>query len=104
MMVAYQAMKAVSNSTRAPSQVSRPFDGRRDGFVLGEGAAVLILENLARAKRRRLIHPPVGLPIDCLSDPADASDSDFRRFVERLGSSTAWARPVSSSSCSSTSA
>jgi 3-oxoacyl-[acyl-carrier-protein] synthase II len=53
MMVAYQAMKAVSSSTRPPSQVSRPFDGQRDGFVLGEGAAVLILESLARAKRRR---------------------------------------------------
>ena len=53
MMVAYQAMKAVSSSTRDPSQVSRPFDGQRDGFVLGEGAAVLILESLSRAKRRR---------------------------------------------------
>ncbi len=52
MMVAYQAMKAVSVSNRPPSQVSRPFDGQRDGFVLGEGAAVLVLESLARAKRR----------------------------------------------------
>jgi 3-oxoacyl-[acyl-carrier-protein] synthase II len=53
MMVAYQAMKAVSISNRAPSEVSRPFDGQRDGFVLGEGAAVLVLESLARAKRRK---------------------------------------------------
>jgi 3-oxoacyl-[acyl-carrier-protein] synthase II len=53
MMVAYQAMKAVSVSVRPPSQVSRPFDGQRDGFVLGEGAAVLILESLVRAKRRK---------------------------------------------------
>ena len=52
LMVAYQAMKAVSDSTRPPSQVSRPFDGQRDGFVLGEGAAVLILESLSRARRR----------------------------------------------------
>jgi 3-oxoacyl-[acyl-carrier-protein] synthase II len=52
MMIAYQAMKAVSISNRPPSQVSRPFDGQRDGFVLGEGAAVLILESLSRAKRR----------------------------------------------------
>src|SRR5262249_16112100 len=53
MLVAYNAMSAVSRSTRPPSEVSRPFDGERDGFVLGEGAAVLILESLQRAKRRR---------------------------------------------------
>ena len=46
-------MKAVSASIRPPSEVSRPFDGERDGFVLGEGAAVLVLESLRRAKRRR---------------------------------------------------
>ena len=52
-LVAYNAMKTVSTSKRAPSEVSRPFDGERDGFVLGEGAAVLVLESLQRAKRRR---------------------------------------------------
>jgi 3-oxoacyl-[acyl-carrier-protein] synthase II len=53
LMVAYNAMKAVSASARPPAEVSRPFDGERDGFVLGEGAAVLVLESLRRAKRRR---------------------------------------------------
>src|SRR5205085_10100344 len=52
LMVAYNAMKAVSISTRPPSEVSRPFDAERDGFVLGEGSAVLILESLRRARRR----------------------------------------------------
>ena len=53
MLVAYRAMNAVSPSRRPPAEVSRPFDGERDGFVLGEGAAVLVLEGLRRAKRRR---------------------------------------------------
>lgn len=53
LLVAYNAMKAVSTSPRPPSEVSRPFDGERDGFVLGEGAAVLVLESLRRAKRRK---------------------------------------------------
>jgi 3-oxoacyl-[acyl-carrier-protein] synthase II len=53
LLVAYNAMKAVSTSTRSPAEVSRPFDGERDGFVLGEGAAVLVLESLQHARRRR---------------------------------------------------
>jgi 3-oxoacyl-[acyl-carrier-protein] synthase II len=52
LLVAYSAMKAVSASLRPPSEVSRPFDADRDGFVLGEGAAVLMLESYSRAKKR----------------------------------------------------
>lgn len=52
MLLAYNALGALSASTRKPDQVSRPFDGGRDGFVLGEGAGVLILEELEHAKKR----------------------------------------------------
>ena len=52
MILAYTALGALSVSDRPAAEVSRPFDGRRDGFVLGEGAAVLVLEELEHAKKR----------------------------------------------------
>src|SRR5205085_10613491 len=52
MRLAYASLGALSRSEREPAEVSRPFDRRRDGFVLGEGAGVLVLEELERAKRR----------------------------------------------------
>src|SRR5579862_8527162 len=52
LMLAYTALGALSTGDRPPAEVSRPFDGRRDGFVLGEGAGVLVLEELEHAKKR----------------------------------------------------
>jgi 3-oxoacyl-[acyl-carrier-protein] synthase II len=52
LILAYAALGALSRSERTPEEISRPFDGLRDGFVLGEGAGVLLLEELERARRR----------------------------------------------------
>ncbi len=53
LLLAYSALVALSPGDRPPAEVSRPFDGRRDGFLLGEGAAVLVLEELEHARARR---------------------------------------------------
>jgi len=49
---AYDALKVLSRRNGAPEEASRPFDKERDGFVLAEGAAMLILEELGRALKR----------------------------------------------------
>ena len=48
----FAAMKALSTRNDAPERASRPFDADRDGFVIGEGAGILILESLEYAERR----------------------------------------------------
>jgi 3-oxoacyl-[acyl-carrier-protein] synthase II len=48
----FNAMRALSTRNDDPTKASRPFDKDRDGFVIGEGAGVLILEDLERAKAR----------------------------------------------------
>lgn len=48
----FASMKALSTFNENPQKASRPFDKNRDGFVIGEGAGILILEELEFAKRR----------------------------------------------------
>ena len=51
-MAGFAAMKALSTRNEAPARASRPYDADRDGFVLGEGGGVLVLEEYEHAKAR----------------------------------------------------
>ncbi|MEM9644106.1 MAG: beta-ketoacyl-ACP synthase II [Planctomycetota bacterium] len=51
-LAAFQNMKALSTRNEDPPKASRPFDADRDGFVLGEGAGILVFEELEHAQRR----------------------------------------------------
>jgi 3-oxoacyl-[acyl-carrier-protein] synthase II len=51
-MSGFAAMKALSTRNDAPEKASRPFDRDRDGFVMGEGAGIVIVEELEHAKKR----------------------------------------------------
>ena len=76
----FAAMRALSTRNDEPERASRPFDNERDGFVIGEGAGVLILEELERATRRGVpIYAEVvgyGMSADAHHMTAPAEDAE----------------------------
>jgi len=87
----FASMKALSTRNDEPDKASRPFDAERDGFVIGEGAGILILEELGLAlKRGARIYGEVvgyGLTGDAyhMTAPAEDGDGPMRAMRMALG-------------------
>ena len=76
----FGAMRALSTRNDEPERASRPFDKERDGFIIGEGAGVVILEELERARHRGVpIYAEVvgyGMSADAYHMTAPAEDAE----------------------------
>jgi len=76
----FAAMRALSTRNHEPTKASRPFDRDRDGFVIGEGSGILILEELGLALKRgaRILAEVVGYGMsgDAFHITAPAEDGD----------------------------
>jgi 3-oxoacyl-[acyl-carrier-protein] synthase II len=86
----FAAMRALSTRNDAPEKASRPWDSERDGFVIGEGAGVLILEELEFARRRgaKILAEVVGYGMSAdafhITQPAENGDGAYRVMLNTL--------------------
>jgi len=86
----FAAMRALSTRNDEPEKASRPWDTARDGFVIGEGAGILVLEELEFARRRgaKILGEIVGYGMSGdahhITQPAENGDGAFRVMQNTL--------------------
>ncbi|MCI0348182.1 MAG: beta-ketoacyl-ACP synthase II [Acidobacteriales bacterium] len=86
----FAAMRALSTRNNEPEKASRPFDAQRDGFIVGEGAGILILEELEFARRRgaKILAELVGYGMSAdayhITQPAEQGEGAYRVMTNTL--------------------
>ncbi len=86
----FAAMRALSTRNDSPEKASRPWDSQRDGFVIGEGAGILILEELEFARKRgaKILAEVVGYGMSGdahhITQPAENGDGAYRVMLNTL--------------------
>ncbi len=84
------ALRALSTRNDAPDKASRPFDKDRDGFVMGDGAALVVIEELERAKKRgaKIYAELSGFGMSCdafhMTAPADDGEGAGRAMKNAI--------------------
>jgi len=88
------SMKAMSTNNDEPSSASRPFDAGRDGFVMGEGAGILVLETLENAKKRgaQIVCELAGYGASCDANHITAPHPEGKGLVSAMKRALASAR------------
>jgi len=86
----FAAMRALSTRNDEPEKASRPWDVGRDGFVVGEGAGILVLEELEHARRRgapilaEIIGYGMGADAYHITQPAEGGEGGYRVMMNAI--------------------
>lgn len=86
----FAAMRALSTRNDEPEKASRPWDAARDGFVVGEGAGILILEDLEHARKREapILAEIIGYGMSAdayhITQPAEGGEGGYRVMMNAI--------------------